>query len=146
MITPAVERLRDELGLPGMHVLQFALLRHARRARTASRTTREWRRLHGHARQRHDGRLVVVAERRASAPRPGSTRPTRAWSLIELAYSSVAALAIVPMQDVLGLGSEARMNTPGLATGTGRGGSSRVRRTTRSPRACAPPPSEAGRA
>jgi 4-alpha-glucanotransferase len=40
-----------------------------------------------------------------------------AWSLIELAYSSVASLAIVPMQDVLGLGSDARMNTPGLATG-----------------------------
>ncbi len=40
-----------------------------------------------------------------------------AWSLIELAYSSVAALAIVPMQDVFGPGSEARMNTPVMVTG-----------------------------
>lgn len=38
-------------------------------------------------------------------------------SLIELAYSSPAALAIVPMQDVLGLGNNARMNTPGSETG-----------------------------
>ena len=37
--------------------------------------------------------------------------------MIELALSSRARLAIVPLQDVLGLGSEARMNTPGTATG-----------------------------
>ncbi|MBA3389101.1 MAG: 4-alpha-glucanotransferase, partial [Rubrobacter sp.] len=37
--------------------------------------------------------------------------------LIRLAYSSVAARAIVPMQDVLGLGSEARINTPGTTDG-----------------------------
>ena len=39
------------------------------------------------------------------------------WELIELAYSSPASLAIVPAQDVLGLGSEARMNRPGTSTG-----------------------------
>ena len=39
------------------------------------------------------------------------------WSLIELAYSSRASLALVPAQDVLGLGSEARMNTPGRRDG-----------------------------
>jgi 4-alpha-glucanotransferase len=37
--------------------------------------------------------------------------------LIELAWSSRAALAIVPLQDVLNLGAEARMNTPGRAEG-----------------------------
>jgi 4-alpha-glucanotransferase len=39
------------------------------------------------------------------------------WGLIELAYGSRAALAMVPAQDVLGLGSEARMNRPGRASG-----------------------------
>ena len=37
------------------------------------------------------------------------------WDFIRLALASVAELAIVPMQDVLGFGSEARMNTPGQA-------------------------------
>ncbi len=40
-----------------------------------------------------------------------------AWSLLELALGSRANLAIVPAQDVLGLGSEARMNRPGIAEG-----------------------------
>jgi 4-alpha-glucanotransferase len=39
------------------------------------------------------------------------------WDLIRLAYASVADLAVIPMQDVLGLGSEARMNVPGKADG-----------------------------
>jgi 4-alpha-glucanotransferase len=42
------------------------------------------------------------------------------WEMIRLAMSSVARTAIVPMQDVLGLGSEARMNTPGHAGGNWR--------------------------
>ncbi|GBF53174.1 4-alpha-glucanotransferase [Microcystis sp. 0824] len=40
-----------------------------------------------------------------------------AWDLIRLAYSSVANQAIVPLQDVLSLGSDARMNTPSVAEG-----------------------------
>ena len=39
------------------------------------------------------------------------------WELIRLAYASVARYAVVPLQDVLQLGSEARMNTPGAAGG-----------------------------
>ena len=39
------------------------------------------------------------------------------WGLIRLAYSSRARLAIVPAQDVLGLGDEARMNRPGVTAG-----------------------------
>jgi 4-alpha-glucanotransferase len=39
------------------------------------------------------------------------------WDLIRLAFSSTAHVAIVPLQDVLGLGSEARMNTPGQPSG-----------------------------
>jgi 4-alpha-glucanotransferase len=43
-----------------------------------------------------------------------------AWSMIELAFSSPARLAIVPAQDVLSLGSEARLNTPGRSAGNWR--------------------------
>ena len=46
-----------------------------------------------------------------------ATAATSAWDLIRLALASVADTAIVPLQDVLGLGSEARMNTPGRAGG-----------------------------
>jgi 4-alpha-glucanotransferase len=39
------------------------------------------------------------------------------WDMIRAALASVARLAIVPLQDILGLGSEARFNRPGTATG-----------------------------
>ena len=52
-------------------------------------------------------------ERAATGLDPGEPN----WGLIELAYSSRAALAIVPAQDVLGLGSQARMNRPGRTEG-----------------------------
>jgi 4-alpha-glucanotransferase len=39
------------------------------------------------------------------------------WSLIRMAYNSVAERAVVPLQDVLGLGNEARMNTPAVPNG-----------------------------
>ncbi len=42
------------------------------------------------------------------------------WSLIRLAHARRRALAMVQLQDVLGLGSEARMNVPGTATGSWR--------------------------
>ena len=57
------------------------------------------------------------------------------WALIRAAYASVAARAIVPMQDVLGLGSEARINTPAAPAGNwtwrapGLGVSTRRRRS-----------------
>jgi len=47
----------------------------------------------------------------------GVTGEFNEWDLIRAALASVAALAIVPMQDVLGLGSDARMNQPGLGEG-----------------------------
>jgi 4-alpha-glucanotransferase len=116
VITPAVERLRDELGLPGMHVLQWAFS-----DRPSSPHRLENHRENGVVYTgTHDNDTTAgwwsslsAAERAATGLDPANP----AWSLIELAYSSVASLAIVPMQDALGLGSEARMNTPGLATG-----------------------------
>jgi 4-alpha-glucanotransferase len=49
--------------------------------------------------------------------RPGGGSGEVAWEMIRLAWSSVAALAIAPLQDVLNLGAEARMNLPGRAEG-----------------------------
>jgi 4-alpha-glucanotransferase len=118
-ITPAVERLRRSLTLPGMHVLQFGF---------EGRSTNPHR-LENHEENAlvytgtHDldtalgwWRSLTVEERHATGLDPRDP----AWSLVELAWGSRARLAIVPLQDVLGLGSEARMNTPGRTGGNWR--------------------------
>jgi 4-alpha-glucanotransferase len=120
VITPDVERLRDEFGLPGMRVLQFAFggdpdnlhLPHQHVRNVAAytgthdnETTAGW--YAGLDRKHRD-----LVHRYAPDAR---TDPV--WALIRLAWSSVAKLAIAPMQDVLRLGNEARMNTPGTALG-----------------------------
>jgi 4-alpha-glucanotransferase len=98
VITPPVVRLRDELGLPGMHVLQFApRVDHHRENAVVYTGT-------------HDNDTTVG----------WSGEPGAHWRYIELAFSSRARLAIIPAQDVLGLGSEARMNFPGRTTGNWR--------------------------
>jgi 4-alpha-glucanotransferase len=120
VITPDVERLRDDLALPGMRVLQFAFdgspdnphLPHhyARNAAVYTgthdnETTAGW-----HA--------ALSAKQRAAVRRyapDASNNP--AGALVRLAWSSVAQLAVAPLQDVLRLGNDARMNTPGTADG-----------------------------
>jgi 4-alpha-glucanotransferase len=115
-ITPPVYRLRDELGLPGIVVLLWAFRGRAHNP---------------HALERHHRRLVVYTSTHDTETavgwwdrlRPRARTATGLdpaephWSLIELAYASRASLAIVPAQDVLGLGSEARMNRPGRTDG-----------------------------
>jgi 4-alpha-glucanotransferase len=115
-ITPPVYRLRDELGLPGMVVLIWAF----RRRRSSPH------RLENHHANAvaytsiHDTDTAVGWFRQL---KPGQREATGldpaepSWGLIDLAYSSPARLAIAPAQDVLGLGSEARMNRPGHARG-----------------------------
>ena len=129
MITPPVERLRDELGLPGMHVMHWAF----DGARTSPHRLENHRELGVVYTATHDtdttlGWWAALPEeiRRASGLDPGEP----SWCLIERAWSSQARLAIAPLQDVLGLGSEARMNSPGTVEGNWswrlRGGSSRT--------------------
>ena len=88
---------------------------------------RNTRGLHRHARQRHDARLVSDADRGRATILPRATWPSDggdvAWDLIRLAWTSVADYAIAPLQDVLSLGSEARMNRPGTPRATGAGAS-----------------------
>lgn len=116
VITEPVVRLRRELGFPGMAVLQFAL---------GGDPTNP------HLPQNHEEQQVVYTgthdndttagwweslsdeERAWSELDPNDP----AWSLIEVAWGSRAALAIAPLQDVLGLGNEARMNLPGTEEG-----------------------------
>ena len=118
-ITPEVEALRRAAGLPGHEGAAVRLRR--RRRRTAylpHNYEPRHRRLHRHARQRHHGRLVrgsLGAEQRdARAPLPGARRQRhRLGPDPRSPMRRSPTLAIAPLQDVLGLGSEARMNLPG---------------------------------
>jgi 4-alpha-glucanotransferase len=118
VITPAVRRLRDELGLPGMRVLQFGLLD----PRTSHRPERHpehavvYTGTHDNDTARGWFESLSPAEQDATGLDPAEPH----WSMIELALGSRARLAIVPAQDVLGLGSDARMNTPGREQGNWR--------------------------
>ena len=121
VITPEVDALRTEFGLPGMKVLQFAFDGDAgqplpARRTTASRasstpapTTTTPRSAGGPRSTRRPGERV-----RSLLPDPDEPMP---WALVRLALSSTARLAVVPAQDLLGLGSEGRMNTPGTDAG-----------------------------
>jgi 4-alpha-glucanotransferase len=118
-ITPPVHRLRDELGLPGVVVLLWAFRRspgnpHApsnHRADSVAYTST-------HDTDTAAGWFSSLRPRERAAAGLDPREPH--WGLIELAYASRAALAIVPVQDVLGLGSEARMNRPGRTDGNWR--------------------------
>jgi len=126
MITADVQALRDQFQLPGMRVLQFAFDGHADNpylphnfvhntvAYTGTHdnaTTRQWYdELTDYQRQNFWSYL-----KRA----PGTSEDA-APELMQLAWSSPAALAIAPLQDLLNLGSEARMNVPGRAEGNWR--------------------------
>jgi 4-alpha-glucanotransferase len=122
LITPDVHALRDTLGLPGMRVLQFALSGpdnpywpHNYLPNTVAYTGT-------HDNDTTAGWYAKLSDRDRWALGEYLGRPADnpAWELIRLAWSSVATLAVAPLQDVLGLGSEARMNTPGVAEGNWR--------------------------
>ncbi len=123
IITPEVHALMERLGLPGMRVLQFAF---------------PGDRDNGHRPENHPERCVVYvgthdndtaagwwasasdegrAEAAASAAAHGIHDEPPHRMLVRLALASRAGLAIVTAQDLLGLGSGARLNTPGTAEG-----------------------------
>jgi 4-alpha-glucanotransferase len=124
VITPPVERLRDELGLPGMVVLQFGftpsephsphILANHVEHRVVYTGTHDHDTVGGWYRSLEPPVRALVDD----AIDRGGVRETEIhWSLIRLAYSSVARIAMIQLQDVLGLGSEGRMNRPGTAAG-----------------------------
>ena len=122
LITPDVVELREHLGLPGMKVLQFMIENpqnlywpHNYERRSVcytgthdNDTTAAW---YAGLNGKDRNYLAEYLARPVGDP---------AWDLIRLAWSSVSLVAVAPLQDVLGLGGEARMNKPGLAEGNWR--------------------------
>lgn len=123
LITPQVDALRQEFGFPGMRVLQFAfggaveerfLPHHYDRLTVVytgthdNETTLGWYRGLNEVERRNYRQYVPDA---GEGP---------VWEMVRLAWASVAFWAIAPLQDILGLGNEARMNRPGVAEGNWR--------------------------
>jgi 4-alpha-glucanotransferase len=134
VITPEVERLRDELGLPGMAILQFAFGTDPQapdfkphnypRNRVVYTGTHDndttvgwWVGGVGHS-TRSDTELAQ--EREFACRYLGLDGQEIHWEFIRAVLASVADTAIVPAQDLLGLGSDARMNRPGTLRGNWR--------------------------
>ena len=120
VITPAVTRLRDSLGLPGMAVLQFGFDREHPKSVHNVENIRPDRVLYTGT---HDNDTLrgwldsLEPDRLAAVRAAGIDGHEPWWSLIELAMATPARLCMLQAQDVLGLGSEARMNLPGRAGG-----------------------------
>jgi 4-alpha-glucanotransferase len=132
VITPEVDSLRDQLGFPGMRVLQFAFGNDPKADEYKphnyprncvvytgthdNNTTIAWfrgSRMEGANQSREEKK----GERQSALKYVGTDGHEINWDFIRLALMSVADTAIIPMQDVLGLGSEARMNLPGTTEG-----------------------------
>jgi 4-alpha-glucanotransferase len=134
LITPDVEALREEFQLPGMRVLQFGFdadpasenhlpHRYVRNciAYTGTHdndTTCGW--FHSTAVTTTQPREEVRAARAYARRYANSTGAEIHWDLIRLVFASVADTVIIPLQDILGLDSRARMNLPGKAEGNWR--------------------------
>jgi len=126
MITADVVALRDQLRIPGTRVLQFAFDGHSDNPYLPHNyvpNTVVYTGTHDNPTTRGWYEDLPDAERgnlwRYLKRAPGATEETTP-ALLRLAWSSVAALAIAPLQDVLNLGKEARMNQPGSAQGNWR--------------------------
>ena len=123
IITPDVVELRERLGLPGMKVLQFAFggdaanpyLPHNHQTNMVvytgthdNDTTHAWAATLDPAARDHASRYLHARE------------PELAESVIDAALASVSRWAMLPLQDVLGLGEGHRMNVPGTTQGNWR--------------------------
>jgi 4-alpha-glucanotransferase len=122
MITPEVDALRHALGLPGMKVLQFGFSSKGAHIHLPHRLTPATVAYTG----THDNNTTLgwwkaagKAERAAIEAYVGPELAGNGvvWPLIRALQSSVAQMAVVPAQDILELGAEARMNTPAVAVG-----------------------------
>jgi len=122
-ITPEVHALRERLQIPGMCVLQFGFgdegahmyLPHRAAGKVIYTGTHDNDTVQGWW---HSG--AAEHERRNAEAYLGNCEDGVHWAFIRAAQSSPACLSVIPMQDVLGLGSEARMNTPSLYGGNWR--------------------------
>jgi 4-alpha-glucanotransferase len=127
VITPAVTSLRESLGFPGMVVLQFGFDPRApgsvHRFENHVEDRVVYTGTHDHDTARGWYSALAVDERSfvdSQFARFGVMEREPWWSLIRLALRSPAQVAMLQAQDVLGLGSEARMNNPGRTGGNWR--------------------------
>lgn len=120
VITPEVEELRDYFNFPGMKILQFAFggernnnfLPHSFSPNSVvypgthdNETVRGWYNNASYEEQDHVRRYMAIDGHDI------------AWDMIRLSHMSVSVLSVIPLQDVFGLGNEARMNFPGKVGG-----------------------------
>ena len=122
VITPEVDKLRDDFGFPGMRVLMFAFGGGSENFHLPHNYVRNCAVYTG----THDNDTAVGWWQRASKQEKelfykyivgfAAGEPIN-WVLIRMAMAAVSVIAIVPLQDVLGLDNGARMNIPGTATG-----------------------------
>jgi len=134
VITPAVEALRRQFGLPGMAILQFAFGTDPQApdfkphnyprnlvvytgTHDNDTTVGWWTSAIGHSTR---SATDIANERERATRYLGLEGREVHWEFIRAVMASVADTAIVPAQDLLGLGSEARMNRPGTASGNWR--------------------------
>jgi 4-alpha-glucanotransferase len=120
LVTEAVVALRETFGLPGMRVLQFAFAGdagHAYLPHNFSRDTVVYTGTHDNDTSLGWFAAARESERRFAQVYLQTDGREIGWDLIVAASQSVANLAIYPMQDVLSLDSDARMNRPGVAEG-----------------------------
>ncbi len=130
-ITPEVELLRDAFHLPGMRILQFAFgddpnadnylpYKHIHHTVVYTGTHDNDTTVGWFSIPKTDTTqpaALIAAERAFVLRFVGTDGAKIHWDLIRVAHSSVADTSIIPMQDILGLDSSARMNTPGKAVG-----------------------------
>ncbi len=131
VITPDVEELRDSFGFPGMRILQFAFGGDAKNhdlphnyikncvAYTGTHdndTTVGWFNSQAGAGSMRDA-VEVSREQTYCLEYLDSDGDEIHWDFIRAAWASVADTAIAPMQDVLGIGTEGRMNLPASTSG-----------------------------
>jgi 4-alpha-glucanotransferase len=112
---PDVDKLRDQFGFPGMRVLHFSFEKNGLPAFKENSvvysgthdndTTQGWFESLPAAQQRHVMRVM------------DGSKKTIHWDLVRTGLACDASLVVFPVQDILGLGSIARMNTPGVQDG-----------------------------
>lgn len=120
VITPEVEALRDRFAFPGMKILQFAFGSGPHNPYLPHNHTRDCVVYTGtHDNDTTAGWFASLKEKEwrnvlRYLHAPGEEI---AWEMIRAAMASVADTAIIPLQDILSMGNDARMNRPGIAAG-----------------------------
>jgi 4-alpha-glucanotransferase len=120
VITAEVDALRLEMGMPGMKVIQFGFSgkgAHTHLPHRYTPGTVAYTGTHDNDTTQGWWKTAGKVERSAVEAYVGPVGERPVWPLIRAIAGSVAQMAVVPAQDLLELGSEARMNTPSIATG-----------------------------